>query len=129
MGAGMLKSALLSILLVAPIALTSPARVLGQEGPQSRAVDVAVANHTDAPTQVYVIQNGHMVPMGLVGGMANETLRLPRFLVGSAEPIRLVADLIGTERWHESDPVSVQRPTMLEFTIDRNLARSTVVSR
>ena len=129
MRAGMLRSALLSILLVAPIALTSPAHVLGQEGPRSRGVDVAVANQTDALARVYVIQNGHMVPMGMVGGTANGTLRLPRFLVGSAEPVRLVADLIGSERWHESDPVSVQHPTTLKFTIDRNLARSTVVSR
>lgn len=129
MRANMLKSTLLSVLLVAPIALASPARVHGQEASRSQGVDVAVTNQTDALTRVYVIQRGHMVPMGLVGGMTSETLRLPRFLVGSAEPVRLVADLIGSERWHESEPVSVQHPTTLKFTIDRNLARSTVVSR
>lgn len=129
MRASISRLALLSVLLGASIALTTPVQGLGQEESQRQAVDVAVENHTDMPARVYVRQHGHMVPVGLVEGMTSETLPLPDFFAQSSEPVRLVADLIGADRWHESDPVAVGPPTTLEFTIESNLARSTVVSR
>lgn len=129
MRASMLRVALLFVLLGAPIALTTPVQGSGQEGSQRQGVDVAVQNHTDLPTRVYVLQHGHMVPVGLVEAKASETMALPDFFAQSEEPVKLVADLIGADRWHESDLVAFQAPTTLHFNIEDNLARSTVVSR
>ena len=122
------RLALPSILVWIATAWWVPA--LAQEGPRGRAVDLAVENRAAMPARVYVLQAGHMVPLGLVEGGASDRLVLPALFVESGEPMQLVADLIGTGGgWYASDPVSVGPTATVELTIERDPAGVVVAVR
>lgn len=120
------RIALLSVLLGLAVTLATPPQVVGQEGPAGQAVDVVVQNRTSWDVRVYALQEGHMVPLGLVTDMARATYPLPQAFMQAGEPIHLVADPIEPTTWYKSDPVRVRPAQGIEFTIESDLDRSTV---
>jgi hypothetical protein len=84
-----------------------------------QAVEVIAQNRTDFDVRVYVLHKGHMVPLeGLVPGGGNATLSLPSALEVSEEPIQLVADLIGSNDWHRSEPMTLTGRDEIKFMIE-----------
>jgi len=128
------RLAFLPILLGATVGLSAPACAtpmgaaaqVGQEGP---TVSVAVENRADTGTHVYVLQEGHMVPLGYVEAGASETLTVPPAAIESGQGIRLVADAVASTDWYQSDPVSIDTGSEVAFTIESDLDRSTVTVR
>lgn len=108
--------ALLGILVMSGI----PGHVAGQD---EGSASVAVQNNGENDAQVYALQGGHMVPLGLVSAGESTTLALPATLVGD---IRLSVDLIGSPDWHMSEPVAASPQGTVELTIEPELARSSV---
>lgn len=128
-----IRLAFLPILLGTTVGLSAPACAtpmgaaqVGQEGP---TVSVAVENRADTGTHVYVLQEGHMVPLGYVEAGASETLTVPPAAIESGQGIQLVADAVASTDWYRSDPVSVDAGSEVAFTIESALDRSTVTVR
>ena len=123
------RLALLSVLVGVASAGAPPVRGLAQEGPAGPSVDVSVQNRSDTAARVYVLQKGHMVPVGLVEGGAAETLALPPLFAETEEPIQLIADLLGRTGWYKSEPVPLGPAGTLEMVIESDPARSVVTTR
>ena len=129
-----MRLAFLPILLGATLGLPASswatpmgaAAQVGQEGP---TVSVAVENRADTGTHVYVLQEGHMVPLGFVEAGASETLTIPPAAIESSPEIQLVADAVASTDWYQSDPVSIEGGSEVAFTIESELDRSTVTVR
>jgi hypothetical protein len=123
------RRALLSILLAMTVAWGAPTRGAGQQDPQRDTVEVIAQNRTAFDVRVYVLQEGHLVPLaGVVPEMGDVTLSLPPVFDESAGPIQLVADLIGSDAWHTSEPITVNGRDRIEFTIEDEVSRARVVA-
>lgn len=120
------RLALLPILLGVSVALAAPTHGAAQEGPDGPNVHVAVQNRTSGNVRVYALQNGHMVPLGLVAGAGHQTFALPPGFDLSDEGIQLLADPLGSTDWYKSDPVTVHAGGAVDFTIASSLTQSKV---
>lgn len=123
------RIAIALVLLGTSVAFGTPMRGVAQEDEQGPTVEVAVQNDAVSGAHVYVLQEGHLVPLGFVEAAGNETFTIPPVLVGTAEPIHLVADALRSTDWYKSDAVAVRPGNALAFTIARDLNRSTVTVR
>jgi hypothetical protein len=121
------RIALLSVLLGTSAALATPARGIAQEGSQGPTVNVVVQNHSSSHVRVYVLQDAHMVPLGLVDGMGSSTLPVPPEFMQSDQPIQLIADPIEGSGWYKSGTLAVTPMDELDLTVESDVARSTVV--
>lgn len=117
---------LMAVLLGASAALAAPTGGAAQEGRQGPAVDVVAENRANTGAHVFVLQGGHMVPLGFVDAGERETWAIPPAAVEPGEPIRLLADPLDTAEWYESDAISVRQGTEVGFTIESDLERSSV---
>lgn len=122
-----LKIVLLAAVLGMPVALATPAQGIGQEAQApGETASVAVQNHSSSRYQVYVFQNDHMVPLGLVGSMGNATFSIPPSFMDTGEPIALEATSLDTPGWYKSESFAVTSTEKLDFTIASDASRSTV---
>lgn len=124
-----IRTALMPVLLGAVATMTMPMGGAAQEGQQGPSVSVAAENRASAGVHVYVIQGGHMVPLGFLEPAASEILTIPAAVIESGEPVQLVADLLQSTEWYKSDPVTVSPETELDLTIESEVDRSTVSLR
>ncbi len=120
------RLALLPILLGASVALATPTHGVAQEGSEGQNVHVSVQNRMSGSVRVYVLQQGHMVPLGLVAGAGHETFALPPGFKLSDEGIQLLADPLGSTDWYKSDPVTVHPGGAVDFTVANSLDKSSV---
>ena len=121
------RVALLSVLLGASVALATPVHGVAQEGPEGQKVQVVTHNRSSGKVWVYVLQEGHMIPLGLVDAMGNATLSIPPAYAHSGMEIQLVADPLGSAAWFKSDPVRIRDgQSSLAFTIASDLHSSSV---
>ena len=113
------RHALLSILLGMTVALGMTTRGASQETDRQRTLEVIAENRTNFQVRVYALQDGHMVPVGgLVPAKGIVALWLPPMFAESGEPVQLVADLLGSEAWYKSEPLTVNGPDPIEFIIE-----------
>jgi hypothetical protein len=121
--------ALLSVLLGMPLSLAVPAPGAGKEASKEESelrAAVMAENNTTHDVWVYLLQGGHMVPLGLVPSMGDVTLSITSSLLESGEPVHFIADPLGTTDWHKSEPVSVGAGDTVLFVIEPDLASSTI---
>jgi len=123
------KLALLPVLLGASVALATPTHGAAQEGPEGQNVNVSVQNRMSGDVRVYVLQHGHMVPLGLVAGAGHQTFKLPPGFKPSDEGIQLLADPLASTDWYESDPLTIHQGGVVDFTIASSLDQSSVSVR
>ena len=123
------RLALVSVLLLAGLGLASPAQGVVHEDHQRPAVTVHVENRAATDAHVYVLQQGHMVPIGFVEAGESATLTAPWAAVESDPEIRLVADAVTSSEWFQSEAVGVEPDDEVDFLIARDLDGSSVSVR
>ncbi|MDX1567734.1 MAG: hypothetical protein R3223_08025 [Longimicrobiales bacterium] len=124
-----IRLAIVPVLLGVAAVLAKPSDGVAQASQEGPTVSVTAENRASAGAHVYVIQEGHMVPLGFLEPGASGTLTIPTAVVESGEAIELVADLLQTADWYKSEPVTVRPETELVFTIESPVDRSTVSVR
>jgi hypothetical protein len=108
------------------VAAGALAQQTAQSSESGESVTVRVRNQASGDVRVYVLQGGHMVPLGLVRGGAESTLEIPPAFLRSDAAIQLVAERLGASGWYKSDPVTVRPPRALAFTVPEDVGRSSV---
>lgn len=93
------------------------------DGPQ---ITVQVQNLAWKNIHVYVISGANWRSMGVLSSQGEETYRLPRDLTDPRQEIRLAADPVGSRHAFISDPVLVEPGDRVKWTIQDNLALSSV---
>lgn len=124
-----------SPLLIVVLALLLGGCSLGRSqkrGPQvgsTRRTVVMVVNHHWSDMNVYAEGSGARHRLGTVTAQAKRSFQLPGVLLSGTGGLRLVADPIGGRNSHVSFPVQVWPGETVEFTIENQLATSSVVVR
>lgn len=121
-----IRTALVPVLLGVLVAAAVPTHGAAQEGQRGSTADVVVSNRASSGTHVYLLQEGHMVPLGFLDAGATETLSIPPIFVESGEAIRLLADPIEATEWFESEPLAVRSGNEIRLTVEPDFERSTV---
>lgn len=90
---------------------------------------VQVINNNWADMTVYVESSGTRKRLGTVTSMARRRFRVPASQLGATGEVRLVADPIGARNALVTFPVQMWPGQTVEFTIENQLATSSVVVR
>ena len=123
------RIALLTVLLGLLPTAAALAQQAAPSGDQGETVRVAVDNRAAGDVRVYALQDGHMVPLGLVPSRTSSTLVIPHGFLRGESGIQLVAERIGGSAWYKSDPIDVRPPRELALTVQEEIQRSTVSVR
>jgi hypothetical protein len=89
------------------------------------ATTVMVNNNNWSDMTVYATRNGATVRLGSVTSMSTARFELPVAMLGAGE-LRLIADPLGSTSTYRTQPVLVTRGQEIEFTLQNNLALSTL---
>lgn len=120
------RIALVTILL-GVIGAGAPSPGAGQqEGQQGQAAHLAVQNRSAERVRVYVLQAGHMVPVGMVESAGDSTLSIPPAFLSSGEQVQLVAERVGGGSWYKSGPLTIGASSRVALRIAEDIARSSV---
>ncbi len=76
---------------------------------------------------VFVFHDGEMSRVGSVTAASSNTFTLPAWMLGQSRTIRLLADPIGSEGWIRSETIHVQPGQSIEWRLESQLARSSVM--
>lgn len=87
---------------------------------------VLVTNNNWSDMTLYATRNGAMTRLGSVTSMSTERFRLPSPLVVGSGNLQLVADPLGSSQTYRSPPLLVSAGQQIEFTLQNNLALSTL---
>ena len=117
------RNVLVAVLLGVTAAAAAPTSGVAQEGPTA---DVVVTNSGDSGVHVYVLQEGHMVPVGFLEAGATETLDVPPVFLETGEPVQLLADRVQSTEWFKSEPVAVEAGSEIRLTVEPAIDRSSV---
>ena len=120
----LLPAALMAFLLSACASGSSP-----QSGPApsiGESAMVRVSNNNWADMNVYMVRSGMRVRLGTVTTMGTRSFRVPKSLMNASGELRLVADPIGSQDVHVSQPVQVWPGQTVQFKIENHLAISSV---
>jgi len=104
----------------------------GDEAPgggERAAVTVNVRNLAWKNIHVYVIAGGSWESLGVLSSQDDTTYEVSRTLLGGRREIRLAADPVGSREGFISDPILVEPGDRVEWTIQDNLALSSVFVR
>ena len=116
----------LAAVLLGVSGLFAPAPGMAQEGPQEEGARLTVQNDAPGIVRVYVLQAGHMAPVGTVEASRDTTLTIPAPFVEAAEEVQLVAEPVGGESWFMSEPVEVRASSRVALNVSANIAGSSV---
>ena len=100
----------------------SPATVSAPEG----EVALTVSNHNYLDVVIYVLHDGQVSRVGTVTGSASATFYLPSRLLGIGREIGLLGDPIGGTAVARTELLVVQPGQYIEWTLETDLARSSV---
>lgn len=89
------------------------------------ATRVVVNNNNWSDMTVYATRDGATVRLGSVTSMSSARFELPAAMLGAGE-LRLIADPLGSTSTYRTQPVLVTRGQAIEFTLQNNLALSTL---
>lgn len=128
-----LGAATLAALLVAATACGALSRGPDDRPPRATYDDspvmIEVENRAWSTMHVYVIAGGQWESLGQVTSQTTEVYELPASMMGVRDEIRLAADPIGSTRAFFSDPVLVRPGDRVAWTLQNNLAMSSVMVR
>jgi hypothetical protein len=94
---------------------------------QDTPVSLSVANSHWLDVTIFVFHDGEMSRVGLVTAASNGSFSLPPWMLGQTRNIRLLADPVGSEGWIRSETIHVQPGQSIEWRLESQLARSTVM--
>lgn len=128
---------LLRALVPAALALTVAACGVFSQQPGDTAsgdsdrqgVTVKVKNLAWQNIHVYAISGSSWESLGVLSTHGEETYELPRSLVVGRREIRLAADPVGSRHAFISDEIAIEPGDRVEWTIQDNLALSSVFVR
>jgi len=126
-----------AVLLLAVIGATAACGALrrGAEDGAPRStfdsdpVTVRVENLAWSTMHVYVVAGAQWESLGQVGSQVSETFEVPSGILGSVKEIRLAADPVGRVEAFFSDPILIEPGDRVEWTLQNNLALSSVMVR
>lgn len=126
-----------AVLLLVLVGATAACGALSrgpEDGPprstfDSDPVTVSVENLSWSTMHVYVAAGGQWESLGQVGSQVTETYEVPSGILGSVKEIRLAADPVGRVEAYFSDPILVEPGDRVEWTLQNNLALSSVMVR
>jgi hypothetical protein len=97
---------------------------------QDQALLVVTNDHW-LDVNVFAVRGGSSQRLGTIPGFKTDTIPLRLTFVSGGAPVRFVAEPIGLNARHVSDPVSVVRGELVEFRVKNplNLSSVMVVSR
>jgi hypothetical protein len=88
-----------------------------------------VANNSWSDMNVYVVRGSMRQRLGTVGSLGTGKFRLPRHIFTSPEPMRLLADPIGSTRPYLSPPLLVNPGQVVEWRLENNVQLSSAFIR
>lgn len=100
----------------------------GAERPSERSesATVHVQNHNWSDMHLYVFAGGQRFSLGLMTSNTSREFELPRAAFGAARNLVFIADPIGSVVAYVSDEVFVQPGDRVEWTLQNNLAHSSI---
>lgn len=122
----------LPLVLAATVACGLFSRQPGDESPadsERAALTVSVRNQAWKNIHVYVIAGGSWQSLGVLSSQDEEAYEVSPTLLGGRQEIRLAADPVGSREGFISDPILVEPGDRVEWTIQDNLALSSVFVR
>lgn len=90
------------------------------------AVTVEVTNQAWENIHVYAIAGASWTSLGVLSSQDEGSYELPEGLIGNRREIRLAADPIGSRQAFISDPILIEPGDRVRWTIQDNLALSSV---
>jgi hypothetical protein len=90
-------------------------------------VALTVANNHWLDVIVFVFHDGEMSRVGSVTAASNGTFTLAPWMLGQSRSVRLLADPVGSEGWIRSEMINVQPGQSIEWRLESQLARSSVM--
>jgi hypothetical protein len=92
-------------------------------------VMVRVENNNWSDMNVYVLRSGTRQRLGSVSSMTTAKFKLPRHVLVSTEPVRLLADPVGSSRGILSPPLLLNAGQVVEWRVENNPALSSAFIR
>ncbi len=88
-------------------------------------IEVLVVNNGYLDMHIYVVQSGQRRSLGMVTGLTQATMTLPRQIVESGRELQLLGDPIGSSRLYVSPFLYAYPGTRIRLTIQNLLSLST----
>ena len=95
----------------------------------SDPVTVRVENYAWATMHVYAVVGTQWESLGQVSSQGTDTYEIPSSLLGTSQQVRLAADPVGRVEAYFSDPIFLEPGDEVEWTLQNNLALSSVMVR
>jgi hypothetical protein len=76
---------------------------------------------------IFVYHDGELSRVGTVTAAAGSEFTLPSWMLGQSRTIRLLADPVGSDDWIRSETINVQPGQSVEWRLESQLARSSVM--
>jgi hypothetical protein len=90
-------------------------------------VALAISNNHWLDVTIFVFHDGELSRVGSVTAASNGSFSLAPWMLGHSRNIRLLADPIGAEGWIRSETIHVQPGQSIEWRLESQLARSSVM--
>lgn len=100
-----------------------------RENQRGEEITVHVQNNAWETIHVYALAGGQWESLGVVSSQNSSDYTIPRGMLGGRSEIRLVADPIGSNQGFFSEPILVEPGDRVEWTLQNNLALSSVFVR
>jgi hypothetical protein len=88
---------------------------------------LTIANNHWLDVIIFVFHDGEMSRVGTVTAASNANFTLPPWMLGQSRNVRLLADPVGSEGWIRSEVIQVQPGQSIEWRLESQLARSSVM--
>jgi hypothetical protein len=90
-------------------------------------VALTIANNHWLDVIIFIFHDGEMSRVGTVTAASNGNFTLAPWMLGQSRNVRLLADPVGSEGWIRSDMINVQPGQSIEWRLESQLARSSVM--
>jgi len=90
-------------------------------------VALSISNNHWLDVIIFIFHDGEMSRVGSVTAASNGTFTLPPWMLGQSRNVRLLADPVGSEGWIRSEMIHVQPGQSIEWRLESQLARSSVM--
>ena len=91
------------------------------------SAELTVVNRNLQDVTVYVLRDGQRFRLGLVTSMMTTHLHIPGWAMGGERTIRLMGDPIGSPEYVYTELIHVQEGQRIEWWIETNIDRSSVM--
>jgi hypothetical protein len=91
---------------------------------RNEPVRVRVSNHNWLDARVYVDDGGALTPLGFIVAQQTEEFTLPPRVLGTANPVRLVARMIGSRQGYVSQTLLIGPGDALQLDLHNQIGLS-----